>query len=153
MTDLFTQHDDQDDLRAAMQAQWQKDCAEIKRRRIIPDWKGEPKPLSKDKAALLEYLYEHGFLAWPKSPSKEKLAVARLIGYETKPARKIQEALDLGLDENTIAVANAKAVIDWCLAEGLIETRLYRGQEIYQMTQDGEYALEEWQIERELGFL
>lgn len=141
MTDLFNPPDpDQDALRYAMQKQWQKDCAEIKRRRIIPDWKGEPKPLSKDKAALLQHLYDHGYVVWPSKPGKERIEVARILGYTER-------------HDGTIAVANATAVIDWCEANGLIEPRVYRGQRVYQMTQEGEYALEEWQIERELGFI
>jgi hypothetical protein len=139
--DLFTEHDpEQEAMRDAMQKQWRKDCKEIKAKRIIPDWKGEPKPLSKDKAALLQYLYDHGFIAWPSAPGPERVRAAKMLGYTEKA-------------DGTIAVANAKAVIDSCLRDGLIEARLYRGQQVLQMTQDGEYALEEWQIEREMGFL
>jgi hypothetical protein len=150
--DLFNPPDYQDPIRDAMQKQWQDDVAAINKRRIIPDWKGEPKPLSKDKAALLDYLYEHGFIAWPGNPGPERIKVAKMLGYAEKKSSRTSAMLDLGIDENTIAVANAKAVIDACLDDGLIETRYYRGQNVLQMTRGGEYALEEWQIEREMEF-
>jgi hypothetical protein len=138
--DLFIPNNDQDTIRTAMEKQWQSDIDAIKLRRIVPDWKGEPKPLSKDKAALLEYLYENGFIEWPKTPGPDRIKVAKILGYVER-------------DDGMIAVTNAKAVIDACYRDKLIETSLYRGKEVYQMTQDGEYALEEWQIDRELGFL
>ena len=140
MADLFNKRNYEDDLREAMEAQWQDDIAVIEMRRVIPDWFGEPRPLSRDKAALLEYLYEHGFIAWPKTPGPERVKVAKILGYQER-------------DDGSIAVTNAKAVIDGCFRDGLIETSLYRGQEVYQMTMEGQFALAEWQVERELGFL
>ena len=140
MADLFNKRNFEDDLRDAMASQWEADIAVIAKRRVIPDWKGEPKPLSRDKAALLEYLYEHGFIVWPKTPGKDRIKVAKILGYSER-------------DDGSIAVTNAKAVIDSCEREGLIEKKLYRGQEVYQMTIDGEFALNDWQLEREMGFL
>jgi hypothetical protein len=49
--------------------------------------------------------------------------------------------------------ANAKAVIDMCLKEKLVSSREYRGNVIIEMTQAGEFALDEYQLEVELGIL
>ena len=153
MADLFNKRNFEDDLRDAMASKWEADIAVIAKRRVIPDWKGEPKPLSRDKAALLEYLYEHGFIVWQSGPSKEKAAVAKIMGYSERRRPERNPGFDLGLPDATIAIANAAAVIDSCEREGLIEKKLYRGQEVYQMTIDGEFALNDWQLEREMGFL
>lgn len=140
--DLFNREpeNDQDALREAMRAQWESDLATVKNRRVIPDWIGEPNPLSKDKAALLEYLYDNGYIVWTDKPGKERIEVARILGYEER-------------DDGSIAAANAKYVVNSCLRDGLVETRIYRGKQIIQMTTEGEYALSDWQIERELGFI
>jgi hypothetical protein len=135
--DLFS-HPRPDDefyhrLRDAMRDQWESDNAEIKRQGRIPDWYGEPKPLSKDKARLLQYLYDHGFIEWTNSPSANNTAVTKSIGLNS--------------------TVNAKGVIDQCIREQLIEHRIHQGKVIFQMTHHGEFALEEWQIDRELGIV
>jgi hypothetical protein len=49
--------------------------------------------------------------------------------------------------------ANAKACIDACMKDGLVVSRLYRGNQIYEMTMEGEFSLDEWQLDREMGIL
>lgn len=143
---------EQDALREAMLELWEADKAIVSQRRFIPDWIGEPEPLSKDRAALLEYLYENGSLVWPKTPGPDRVKAAKILGYVER-ADKNTSSLDLGIEAATIAVANARAIIDACLSDGLIEARLHRGQEIMQLTQEGEYALEDYMLERELGYI
>ena len=135
----------QKDLKHKMHKQWLHDLEVVKDRRVVPDWVGEPRPLSKDRAALLEYLYENGCIYFPHSAIcrkdlMERVRVAKLMGYVER-------------DDGSIAVANAKAVIDDCKKQGLIEMREYQGRMVYQLSAEGEFALEDWQLERELGFL
>jgi hypothetical protein len=144
---------EQDALQKAMLELWEADKATVAQRRIIPDWIGEPEPLSKDRAALLEYLYENGCIYWQSGPSKEKITIAKLIGYSEHENTNKHPSFDFGLPDMTIAIANAKAIIDDCEKSGLIEAKLYRGRKAYELTQSGEYALEDFMIERELGFL
>ena len=125
--------DDEYEIGVAMRKQWEADSESVRDRGVIPDWIGEPRPLSKDKARLLEYLYDHGYVAWHNYPCQNNRDVTKAIGLN-----------------NT---GNAKAVIDMCFREGLIESRLYRGDQVFQLAQDGEYALEEHQIEVELGLV
>lgn len=122
----------EDELRAAMEAQWKADKAKVRERGVIPDWIGEPRPLSRDRAAVLELLYEIGCIEWNGNPSRNNQIVARQIG---RP------------------VAHIKGLLDAMKAEGLLSARLWDGKPIWEMTQTGEYALEEWQLERELGIL
>jgi len=141
MTDLFDTHLDdnpatpsqEEALRRAMQKQWQDDLEAVSERGVIPDWIGEPRPLSKDKARLLGLLYEVGSVSWTSSPSKNNRQVTEAMGLQS--------------------TGNAKAVIDMCLREKLAATRIYRGALIVEMTQEGEYALEEYQLDVELGIL
>ena len=144
---------EQDALRESMFELWEADKKTIKERRVIPDWIGEPEPLSKDRAALLEYLYENGCIFWQSGPSKEKVRIAKLMGYKEHETKNDHPSFDLGLPNTSIAVANAKAVIDDCKKQGLIEVKEYQGRMVYQLSAEGEFALEDWQLERELGFL
>lgn len=117
----------------AMREQWKEDLDVVRQRGIIPDWIGEPSQLSKDKARLLDLLYEVGFVTWDSNPSKNNRTVTKAIGLN-----------------NT---GNAKAVIDMCCKDGLVSSRLYRGNQIFEMTMEGEFALEEWQIDVEMGLI
>ena len=123
----------EDALRIAMQKQWEDDQKIIRQRGIIPDWFGEPSPLSRDKARLLSLLYDIGYITWSKHYCSNNREVTKQIGLN-----------------NT---GNAKAVIDACLKEGLISSRIYRGEVVFEMTMEGEHSLEEWQLEVELGIL
>lgn len=137
-------------LADAMQRQWDADNDKVRKRGIVPDWIGEPRPLSKDRVALLNILYEIGYVEWPKAPSRQKSEVARQMGYKDIYTGKFDM---FGNEIVRLAVDNAKAVIDSMVREGLIEWREYRGGNVLQMTNEGEYALEDWQIEQELGFV
>ena len=55
----------------------------------------------------------------------------------------------MGLNNN----ANAKAVLDMCQRDGLITSRLYQGKQVFEMAQEGEFALEDFLLEKEMGFL
>jgi hypothetical protein len=139
--DLFTPEnpnaETEQALADAMRAQWLADKATIKAQRRYADWMGEPKPLSRDKAALLEYLYEHGAFYWTQSASAHNLKAVAVFGYNDSPK----------------ATINARATLDAMVKAGLIEVRA-RGDKLeYSMTQEGEFALADWQLERELGFL
>jgi hypothetical protein len=123
----------EDRLRDELQSKWEKDQSDVRSQGRWPDWKGEPRPLCKDKARLLYYLYEHGYIQWDGNPSKNNTSVAENIGMTSIP--------------------HAKALLNGCLKESLIESRLYRGKQVYQMTQDGEYALGEYEIEQEVAGL
>jgi hypothetical protein len=123
---------EEDNLRRAMVAQWKADKAKVKARGIVPDWMGEPRPLSRDRAAVLELLYDVGCIEWNGNPSRNNQIIAGQIG---RP------------------VAHIKGLLDAMLAEGLLTSRLWDDKPIWEMTHAGEYALEEWQIDRELGIL
>ena len=75
------------------------------------------------------------------------------MGYKEHEAKNDHPSFDLGLPNTSIAVANAKAVIDDWKKQGLSEMKEDQGRLVYQLSQSGEYALEDWQLERELGFL
>ena len=136
-----------------MRAQWEIDKAEIKRRRIIPDWIGEPKPMAKDKAAFLELILRYGFVMWTTNPSRNNKAISEAMGYKQRPKRDGFSGLGLDIPNDVNIVSSAKAAIIALEREGLIEgTPVCDGIE-YAMTIEGEYALEDWQIERELGFV
>ena len=124
---------EEDALRIAMQKRWVEDQQEIRERGVFPDWLGEPSPLSKDKARLLTLLYDVGHVKWTQHPGQNNRNVTRDIGLRN--------------------VANAKAVIDMCLKDNLVSSREYRGNVIIEMTQAGEFALDEYQLEVELGIL
>lgn len=137
--DLFSityddpESDHQIALRDAMQDQWRKDQSTIRSQGRVPDWIGEPSPLSRDKARLLTLLYDQGCIYWTGHPSRNNQDVTERIGLQK--------------------TANAKATIDACLRAGLIESRLYRGEQVFQLTHEGEFALDEYQIDVELGIL
>lgn len=117
----------------AMKKQWDEDQATVKARGDIPDWIGEPSPLSRDKARLLELLFEVGAVRWSSHISKNNQDVTKAMGLNS--------------------VANAKAVLDMCCKEGLVTSRLYRNERIFELSQMGEFSLEEHQIEVELGLI
>ncbi len=139
-------------LADAMRKQWQADQAEVKRRRIIPDWIGEPKPLAKDKAAFLELILRNGRVVWTNSPSQNNREVAHAMGYKArlKPADEFS-LFDAPQEVNIIS--SAKAAIAALARDGMIEGRAVPDGIEYAMTIEGEYALEDWQLERELGFV
>jgi hypothetical protein len=138
-------------LRVAMEAQWRQDLDDIRDQRRIPDWIGEPKPLSKDRAAILQMLYNRGSVIWTKTPSKANRDIARAIGYKD---RSRGDDFDLfgGKDQVDIIVI-AKSAFDGMVKAKLICARPVSNGIEYAMTDEGEYALEDWQIERELGFV
>jgi predicted transcriptional regulator len=125
-------HSQEDALQKAMRAQWEKDKAKVADRRIIPDWIGEPRPLSKDRARILELIYEIGCIEWTNNPSEKNAIIARSLKQP---------------------VANVKGLLKSMQKEGLIKARIYDKSQTWEMTSSGEYALEDWQLERELGFL
>lgn len=140
MTSLFDYSPDdeyernhEEALQDAMREQWKRDLATVRERGVITDWIGEPSPLSKDKARLLELLYDCGCVTWSSNPSKANQETTKAMGFQSQ--------------------ANAKACIDACLKEGLVVSRLYRGNMVFEMTAEGEYALEEHNLEIELGIL
>ncbi len=120
-------------LKDAMTEQWKRDLATVRYRGVIPDWIGEPSPLSKDKARLLELLYDCGCVTWTNNPSPTNRETTKAMGFRSQ--------------------ANAKACIDACLKEGLVVSRLHRGNMVFEMTMQGEFALDEWQLNCELGIL
>jgi len=110
-------------LGQAMRKQWQEDQQVVRERGIIPDWVGEPSPLSKDKARLLNLLYESGSITWSSGHSQNNRDVTSAMGLQS--------------------TGNAKAVIDMCYRDKLITSRIYRGSQIFELTLEGEFALEE----------
>lgn len=120
-------------LGRAMSKQWQEDLEIIRERGVIPDFLGEPSPLSKDKARLLELLYECGSIEWHSVTDKNNREVTKAMGLS-----------------NT---GNAKAVIAQCCAEGLVSSRVYRGAQIFELTMIGEFALDEHQENVRLGWV
>ena len=140
-------------LAEAMQRQWEDDIAEVKRRRIIPDWVGEPRPLSKDRAAFLNLILSNGSALWTNNPSRNNLEVARAMGYRDRPKDGTADFNLFGVDDDVNIVANAKATIDAMVKAGLIKGVSTKTGVEYEMTIDGEYALDDWQIEKELGFV
>lgn len=120
-------------LQDAMREQWKRDLATVRDRGIVPDWVGEPRPLSRDKARLLELLYDVGCVTWSNNPSRTNQDTTKAMGFQSQ--------------------ANARACIDACLRDGLVVSRLYRGNMVFEMTMEGEFALDEWQLDRELGVL
>lgn len=136
MTDLFNydQYPEEAALGEAMARHHQEyDIPIIRERGVVPDWMGEPEPLSKDKARVLSYLYEHGCFSWTPKTSRNN--------------RDMVEAVSLGTQ------AYAKSVIDEMMRLDLIETRMYHGDLVFEMTQQGEFALEEYELDKELGIL
>lgn len=122
----------EDALRTAMRKQWECDQETVKARHAIPDWIGEPRPLSKDRAAMLELLYDVGCIEWNGSPSRNNAIVAAKVG---KP------------------IAHIKGLLEQMRREGLVSSRVWDGKPVWEMTQTGEYALDEWQLDREMGII
>ena len=120
-------------LQDAMREQWKRDLATVRDRGFIPDWVGEPRPLSRDKARLLELLYDCGCVTWTNNPSRTNQDTTKAMGFQSQ--------------------ANARASIDACLKEGLVVSRLYRGNMVFEMSMEGEFALDEYMLDRELGIL
>ena len=130
--DPYERHHE-DALQDAMREQWKRDLAAVHDRWVIPDWIGEPRPLSKDKARLLSLLYDVGCVTWSSNPSRANQDTTRAMGFQSQ--------------------ANARACIDACMKDGLVVSRLYRGNMVFEMTMAGEFALDEWQLDCELGIL
>lgn len=120
----------EDALHDAMQRQWDADVATVKERGVIPDWEGEPSPLDKSLARVLNYAYESGFIIWTSRPSRKRT--------ETIAALKFNN------------LANVEDTIHRCVELTYLEARLYNGDEVYQLTQEGEEALGDWMIDAEL---
>jgi hypothetical protein len=135
-----------------MREQWKADLATVKERGIIPDWIGEPKPLAKDKAAFLELILRNGSVTWTSAPSRGNNEIALTMGYKQRD--KECDAFNLFDNRESINItASAKAAIKSLAQAGLIEGRPVENGIEYSMTLEGEYALEDWQSERELGFV
>lgn len=122
----------EDALRVAMQKQWAEDQRIIKQRREIPDWWGEPEPLARDKAAILGLLYEIGCFEWSDHPCRNNTQVAKAL---------------------KLPIAHVKGKIDEMHKAGLITSSIEKGRKMFSMTQEGEYALSEYQRDKELGIL
>lgn len=118
------------ELAENMARQWDVDQGTVAARGVHPDWLGEPKELSGDKARLLSYVYENGYIQWSDRNTQVRNATTKAIGLHNS--------------------ANARAVIEACLDERLIEPREWEGMAIYQMTTDGEIALDDYFLEREV---
>lgn len=116
-----------------LRKQWEDDLETVRQRGVIPDWIGEPKPLSVDKARLLEVLYDRGCVSWTSNPSRNNRDVTRAIGLTS--------------------TANAKQVIDACVSAKLAKYEQYNGSLVIVMTQEGEFALEEYQLDMEMGIM
>lgn len=120
----------EDALHDAMKRQWDADVATVRDRGITPDWEGEPSPLDKSLARVLNYAYENGFIIWTSRPSRKRT--------ETIAALKFNN------------LANVEDAISRCVGLTYLEARLYNGDEVYQLTQEGEEALADWMIDAEL---
>ena len=123
----------EDALALAMGKQWQDDQDAVRASGRVPDWYGEPKPLGKDKARLLQHLYEVGCIEWTGNPSRGNTEVTRAIGLNS--------------------TINARQVILECHKAGLIEQRLYRGRVVFQLTHEGEFALDEYLLDVQYGIV
>lgn len=118
---------DQDALLTAMEQQWHRDVDVIKSQGRIPDWYGEPYPLEKSLARVLNYTYEEGSFAWDARATPNNRRMTAAFGFRSP--------------------VNAYDAVFKCHELGLIE---YDGG-LYYMTQKGEYALEEWHLEAEVS--
>ncbi len=136
-----------------MELQWQLDKQVVKNRHVVPDWIGEPEPLSKDRARLLELIYQNSYVSWTPNPSNHNVRVAKDMGLNDRVKEGTADLSLLGEDDRVNICVTAKAIIDGCKNAGLVKQTMRDGRYEYEMTLDGEYALEEWQTERELGFV
>jgi hypothetical protein len=138
-------------LRIAMADQWKNDLEVVSKRGVIPDWIGEPKPLSKDKAAFMDIVHNNSYVLWTKTPSKNNKDIARAMGYVD---RERGDAYDIfGEKPRVDIIVSAKAAIDALVRESLVKGVNVEGGIEYELTMNGEYALREWHIDRELGIL
>jgi hypothetical protein len=128
--DLFdqTQPNEQDDLREAMQRQYEHDAAVIRADGRIPDWFGEPRPLEKSLARVLNYAYEQGPFQWTNQPSANNRRLTSAFGFRSP--------------------INAQDAVNRCYKDGLLE---FDKSGVYYLAQAGEYALEEWHLEAEVA--
>jgi hypothetical protein len=127
MENILTQPDP---LYYAMREQWDRDVAETRSQGRIADWMGEPRPLDKSLARVLNWSYENGCFEWTPSPSHNNRKMTAAFGFNSP--------------------INANEAVTRCIRMGLIEAHASKGAIRYQMTHAGEYALDEWQIEAEV---
>jgi hypothetical protein len=81
-------------------------------------------------ARVLNYSYEHGFIVWTSNPSRGR--------SETIAALKFK------------SLANVEDAIFRCVDLKYLEASIYNGDEVYQLTQEGEDALADWMIDAEM---
>jgi hypothetical protein len=117
-------------LQIAMQEQWEQDKATIAAQGRIPDWMGEPRPLDKSLARVLNWTYENGCFEWTGVASHNNRKMTAAFGF-TSPI-------------------NAHEAVTRCIKMGLLEAYTHKGVVRYQMTIQGEYALDEWHLEAEI---
>lgn len=128
--DIFTnQQPDtgQDALRDAMAEQYAEDARIIASDGRIPDWWGEPRPLEKSLARVLNYTYEVGPFSWDNRATANNRRLTSAFGFHSP--------------------INAYDAVLRCHDDGLLEY----GDGVYYMSQQGEYALEEWLDEAEVS--
>jgi len=138
-------------LEEAMLSHWRSDLMEVERRRIVPDWIGEPKPLPKDKATFLNMILRDGFVTWTASPSRNNRMIARAMGYVDREKQGTAEDNIFGVNDDVNIVAAAAAAIKNLVDDGMVKGVVGRnGDTEYEMLTPGEYALEDWILENEL---
>lgn len=128
--DIFTNPPpdaEQDALRDAMAEQYAEDARVIAEQGRIPDWWGEPRPLEKSLARVLNYAYEVGPFSWTASASANNRRLTSAFGFHSP--------------------INAYDAVSRCHADGLLEY----GNGSYWLSQQGEYALEDWRDEAEVS--
>lgn len=117
----------QDNLRIAMIAQYAHDAAVIKKQGRIPDWYGEPRPLDKSLARVLNYAYENGPFEWTERATANNRKLTAAFGFRSP--------------------INAHEAVISCHNQGLLKY----DDGVYYMSEHGEYALEEWHLEAEVS--
>ena len=120
-------------LQVAMREQWEQDKAKIAKRGIIPDWMGEPRPLDKSLARVLNWTYVNGSFEWTATASAGNRKMTAEFGFNSP--------------------VNAHEAVERCKKFGLLDQYIKNGRGYYNLTQAGEYALEEWELEAEINGL
>jgi hypothetical protein len=120
----------EDVYRELLEDQFSRDKQVISDRGVIPDWMGEPRPLDKSLARVLNWTYENGCFEWSGVPSNNNRKMTGAFGFRSS--------------------VNAHEAVSKCHSMGLLETYVDKGATRFQLTQAGEYALEEWELEVEI---